>query len=49
MKRSNASTLMSRPRSHFCSSVVSGLRKKPVSIFSRSHDRWRWLAMCSIS
>ena len=29
--------------------VVSALRKAPDSIFSRSHTRWRWLAMCSIS
>ena len=31
------------------SSAASGLRKAPVSIFSRSQTRWRCEAMCSIS
>ena len=49
MKRSSASTSMSRLSSAFCSSGLSGARNSPDSIFARSHVRWRWEAMCSIS
>ena len=49
MKRSKESTSVSRRSSALLSSWLSGLRKAPDSIFSRSHTRWRWLEMCSIS
>ena len=41
MKRSSASTSVSRLSSAFCSSTVSGLRNSPDSIASRSHSRCR--------
>ena len=49
MKRSSESTWVSRRSSVRCSSLVSGVRNVPDSIFSRSHVRWRCDAMCSIS
>jgi hypothetical protein len=41
MKRSSESTIVRRRSSAVASSLVSGLRKAPVSIFSRSQVRWR--------
>ena len=49
MKRSSESTWVSRRSSAFSSWLVSGARKAPDSIFSRSQVRWRCEAMCSIS
>ena len=49
MKRSSASTSMSRLSSAFCSSALSGVRNSPDSITARSQVRWRCEAMCSIS
>ena len=49
MKRSIASTSISRRSSVVFSSAPSGRRNAPDSIFSRSQTRWRWDAMCSIS
>ena len=49
MKRSSESTWVRRRSSARFSSAVSGVRYSPDSIFSRSHTRWRCVAMCSIS
>ncbi len=49
MKRSSESTIVRRRSSAVASSLVSGLRNVPVSIFSRSQVRWRCEEMCSIS